>query len=234
MDQLELAIKSTKLLFAATAMNSITENLYHSLVEVCENPSEEFYKRKGAGFWANEIVKGFIAFERLRIYCNENNVQDTKRPLALKTMTISKEVQKAYKKLRIDTNKTLVFGDSLKRPWRLTFDRNYILERMEQVNEFSADVVKSCFDLVKPSLTEEQIEELVTLVDVKIGNSVNEIENRTKSKSSDKIYDLSDLENAKECNYVKDNDKSEKFGLWTKETGDWNWSECPIGTLPWE
>lgn len=231
MEELQLAIRSTKLLFSATAMNSLTEDLYHALIEVCEDPSEELYKRKGAGFWANQIVKGFIAFERLRVYCNQNNIGDTKRPLELKTMMIAKDTQKAYKKLRIDMERTLIFGDSLKRPWRLTFDREYITKRMENVNEYTSDVVKSCIDLVKPPFTEEQVEELITLVDIGLGGLNDDLGG--KMKSSEKIYELSDLENNKDCNGSAVQDGVE-FGPWTKETGDWSWSECPLGILPWE
>lgn len=233
MEQLQLAIRSTKLLFAATAMSSLIENLYHALIEVCENPSEELYKRKGAGFWANEIVKGFIAFEKLRVYCNEKNIGDTKRPLELKTMMIAKETQKAYKKLRIDMDRTLIFGDSLKRPWRLTFDREYIVERMETMNEFTSDVVKSCIDLVQPPFNEQQTDELMTLIDIKLGGFNDDQEPRAKVKNIEKIYELSDLENNKDCNGDTAQDAVE-FGLWTKETGDWSWSECPLGVLPWE
>ncbi|KAL5290948.1 LAS1L family protein [Megaselia abdita] len=239
MEQLQLAIKSTKLLFTATAMNSLTENVYHTLIDVCENPSEELYKRKGSGFWANEIVKGFVAFQRLRVYCYEKNIGDTKRPLDLKGMIIAKEIQKAYKKLRIDTERTLIFGDSLKRPWRLTFDREYILKRMENLNEFTADVVKSCIDLVNPAFTEAQAEELITLIDIKVGYN-DEQESKAKAKSDEKIYELSDLGSKKDCNgggsVVTRNEDQDlvESGPWTKETGDWSWSECPIGILPWE
>lgn len=235
MEQLQLAIRSTKLLFSAACMNSLIEDLYYSLIKVSEDSSEELYKRKGSGFWANEIIKGFVAFETLRVYCNENNIGDTKRPLELKTMMIAKDVQKAYRKLGIDMDRTLIFGDSLKRPWRLTFDREYISSRMGNINEFTSDVVKSSIDLVKPPFSEQEVEHLINLINIHLGRYNGDQEGEIEDESFDRIYELSDFVDIGTCNgnSLKSHEK-EEYGLWTKETGDWNWSECPLGALPWD
>lgn len=53
------------------SMNGLIEELFYSLLQITENKHECTDRRKGASFWANEIVKGFIAFRKCKDICKE-------------------------------------------------------------------------------------------------------------------------------------------------------------------
>lgn len=47
-----------------------------------------------------------------------------------------------YKELGVNYRGTLIFGDTVRRPWSLQFDRNFLYERAININEYTIDIVK--------------------------------------------------------------------------------------------
>lgn len=51
-------------------------------------------------------------------------------------------MRQLLKKGGIDIKRTLIFGDTVRRPWIWTFERSFIEERIELVNDYTADIFK--------------------------------------------------------------------------------------------
>lgn len=52
------------------------------------------------------------------------------------------DIKKIYKELGVNYRGTLIFGDTVRRPWSLQFDRDFLIERSMNINEFTVDIVK--------------------------------------------------------------------------------------------
>lgn len=74
--------------------------------------------------------------------------QNSKTALSLSTINvkaISRDLLEAYESLGYDVKATLMFGDSIKCPWTLSFTREYLLKRVEHINEYTVDIIKRYF-----------------------------------------------------------------------------------------
>lgn len=60
----------------------------------------------------------------------------------INTDVMTDDIKRIYKNLGIDYKGTLIFGDTVRRPWSLSFDRNFLIERIENLNHFTIDIVK--------------------------------------------------------------------------------------------
>lgn len=59
------------------------------------------------------------------------------------------DIKKIYKEIGLRaTGSKLIFGDTVRRPWDLYFDRNYIIDRVLNVNEYTKDVIER-YDIFK-------------------------------------------------------------------------------------
>lgn len=55
------------------------------------------------------------------------------------------EIKQIYKEIGLRaTSSKLIFGDTVRRPWDLYFDRGYIMDRVLNVNEYTRDVIEKC------------------------------------------------------------------------------------------
>lgn len=97
-----------------------------------------------ASFWAREIVNGFILFKQVkRIYKSkkERNAKFDLDLAPINTETMSKDIRDIYKRLGVNCSSVLIFGDSIRRPWTLTFERDYLVERLTNANEYTIDML---------------------------------------------------------------------------------------------
>lgn len=63
----------------------------------------------------------------------------------INTDIMTDEIKKIYKDMGVRTNGAkLIFGDTVRRPWALFFDRNYIMERALNVNEYTQHAIEKC------------------------------------------------------------------------------------------
>lgn len=59
------------------------------------------------------------------------------------TDVMTEGIKKIYKEIGIQTKgNKLIFGDTVRRPWDLFFDRHFILERVFNVNEYTFDIIE--------------------------------------------------------------------------------------------
>lgn len=60
----------------------------------------------------------------------------------INTDIMTEDIKQIYKKLGVDFKATLIFGDTVRRPWSLHFDRNYLMERALNLNEYTVGVIR--------------------------------------------------------------------------------------------
>lgn len=213
-------------LFRQMASLGFVKDCFLSLIEICENPHELSERCKGAAFWANKIVEASMVFKEFKQTCKNDRETDPtkfKNIQSINAEIMGKEIRKVYKRLGIKGKNVLIFGDSIKKPFELNFTKDYILERVLNINEFTEDLVDSCLKLVEPSLNDSQIETINELIKMYRSNN----DEQMKSKDN-KIYTLNrDVLKLSEDVLMED----KKFGIWKKSTMDVDWKSCPIGTV---
>lgn len=102
-------------------------------------------RRKAASFWLKQISIGYQTFKAFKRICKDKkeknsafNIDMTK----LNTEEMSPEIRAIFKNnLNVNCSNVLIFGDSIRRPWSLLFDRDYITERLINVNEYTCDII---------------------------------------------------------------------------------------------
>lgn len=60
----------------------------------------------------------------------------------INTDIMTDDIRKMYKELGVNYRGTLIFGDTVRRPWSLQFDRDFLYERAININEYTIDIVK--------------------------------------------------------------------------------------------
>lgn len=139
-------------LFRSMAICGFIETCFKTLMDICEDEHELTKRRRGASFWANEITIGFIAFKDLKNMFKAKKDKNNKFQLDLtpvNTDSMTKDIRQMYKSLGVNCNGILIFGDTIRRPWSLTFNRNYITDRITNVNEHTKNVVKKYVNCLK-------------------------------------------------------------------------------------
>ncbi|XP_055909683.1 uncharacterized protein LOC129944345 [Eupeodes corollae] len=245
-EELENVIQHTQGLFRMFAIYDLIEDVFRSLLAIVENNNMESQRRKAASFWANQIVLGFIAFrsckEIYKIEKEENPTQNFDLN-SLNFDNTSKRVLQFYARCGINSKTTLIFGDSVRRPWVWTFKREFITERILFVNEYSIEVLKNVLHLVDPQLTESEIKRLKTLLDLNLSNEtlidcpdvpsddLNDTDNIFTPKDV-----VNQLENGNDDVEMQDevDDGVKKCGVWSTVPDCQDWYTCPIGSLIWD
>lgn len=156
------------------------------------------------------------------------------------TDVMTKDMRNVYKELGVRCNGILIFGDSIRRPWTLSFDRNYINDRIGAVNEFTAAVIEKCLSLTEPPLTRDQFDHLRNLIVLYVPGSEWEQGEKIETDNEAAVFTVeehlpNDDEAAADASKVVINAHGERtYGVWTKCTDPINWSAIPLGRLPWE
>lgn len=60
----------------------------------------------------------------------------------INTDIMTDDIKQIYKQLGINYHGTLIFGDTVCRPWSLHFEREFLMERAMNINQYTVDVVK--------------------------------------------------------------------------------------------
>lgn len=60
----------------------------------------------------------------------------------INTDIMTDEIKQIYKQLGVNHRGTLIFGDTVRRPWSLHFDREFLIERATNINQYTVDIVK--------------------------------------------------------------------------------------------
>ncbi|XP_067613467.1 uncharacterized protein [Eurosta solidaginis] len=251
-EPLEFIIAATQSFFRMLAVYGFIEDLFYSLIAVAENELLTENRRAGASFWATRIAAGFVAFRKCKqIYKSELDKNPNTTDLdftSLNQDNISKTMKRYLIYAGVDLKCTPIFGDSMRRPWVWVVDRNFVTQKINCINQYTAPIVKSLLPLVEPPLTTAEIRGITQLVDAFFGKKVT-VKKQLQSavKNADTIHTAQELlEALKEQNKLEemmDCDDSpavsktkQQFGCWTLENDDeiCNWSMAPLGRFPWE
>lgn len=69
------------------------------------------------------------------------------------TDIITDDIKKIYKEIGFHSSRAkLIFGDTIRRPWDLFFNRNYILERVYNVNNYTKDIIEKYVEKLRQAI----------------------------------------------------------------------------------
>lgn len=139
---------------------------------------------------------------------------------------MTKEIRNIYKDMGVNCNSVLIFGDTIQRPWTLTFDRVYINERINNCSRYTADVIEKCLALSEPPLTTVQYQTLQDLI-AKYVAGENPPQNAVEKKNRQSIPDgCGDMIYTVEEHLLKQTAKGDstshnvegdaKYGIWSE------------------
>lgn len=60
----------------------------------------------------------------------------------INTDIMTDDIRKMYKELGVNYRGTLIFGDTVRRPWSLQFDQDFLYERAININAYTIEIVK--------------------------------------------------------------------------------------------
>lgn len=248
----EFLITTTQTLFRMIAIYGFLEDLFLSLIEITENSIADSTKRLGASFWAVEIAKGFKAFRQCKqMYKAELDEDSTIKEAPFSSSSLT-EISEGTRELLIysgvDMKRTLIFGDHFRRPWVWVFERKFVEERLEAVNEYTAPILKSLLPLIVPELSTSEMKTFTTLIDclfeANADMDVNDKKSKETTNNDNTIYTAQDLlkklnknkEFEMEVDGDNENTNTESYGVWSVVPDDeaHDWKTCPLGRLPWE
>ncbi|XP_050334511.1 uncharacterized protein LOC126762069 [Bactrocera neohumeralis] len=251
-EPLEFIIAATHSFFRMLAVYGFIEDVFYSFIELAENTNALEQRRTGASFWAVRIAAGFVAFRKCKqMYkaeLDENPNTTDFDFTCLNQENISKKMRRHLIYAGVDLKCTPIFGDSMRRPWVWVVERSFVEQKLRDINQYNAPIIKSILPLVEPPLTTSEIRGISLLIDAYFGKRVGLKKNAAKQTNEDEtIHTASELLQALEkqnsthekmdCEVSEPvvNDK-EQYGIWTIEKNDEliNWSVCPLGRLPWE
>lgn len=157
-------------MFRLFAICDYVNVIFIRFIAMCEDELEEEHIRKAASFWANEIATGFINFKQFKhFYKTKKEKVSSMRSITMNLIHMCKysirlfylqnskfdidmapintdimtdDIKQIYKQLGVNYNGTLIFGDTARRPWSLHFDREFLMDRAMNINQFTVDVVK--------------------------------------------------------------------------------------------
>ncbi|XP_011201799.2 uncharacterized protein LOC105225155 [Bactrocera dorsalis] len=251
-EPLEFLIAATQSFFRMLAVYGFIEDVFYSFIELAENTSALEQRRTGASFWAVRIAAGFVAFRKCKqMYkaeLDENPNTTDFDFTCLNQENISKKMRRHLIYAGVDLKCTPIFGDSMRRPWVWVVERSFVEQKLRDINQYNAPIIKSILPLVEPPLTTSEIRGISLLIDAYFGKRVGLKKNAAKQTNEDEtIHTAAELLQALEkensthekmdCEVTEQvvNDK-EQYGIWTIEKNDEliNWTVCPLGRLPWE
>ncbi|XP_061398578.1 uncharacterized protein LOC133334304 [Musca vetustissima] len=250
--ELESLITVNQTLFRMLAIHGFLDDLFYALIDIAESPIVEANKRASASFWAVQIIKGFKAFRQCKqMYKAEmdENTAIREPSFSLNNLTeISEGTRELYIYSGVGMKKTLLFGDNFRRPWVWVFERDFLEERLEAANDYTAPILKGILPLIVPELSGTEVQTFSELIDCYFNANIEADNEKSKKspKENNDVYTAEDLLNKLKNNEITkmdveviDEDVGQNcgnfktYGLWT-EVEDDDWKSSPLGRVPWE
>lgn len=212
-------------LFRSLAVCGFIETFFGCLVAICEDEHESEERRRGAQFWAEQVVSGFILFKEVKRAFRtrkERNAAFEMDLAPLNTEAMTPEIRELYKRLGVNCGGVLIFGDTLRRPWTLTFTREYMIERASLVNEYTRPVLEKCVELVEPALTAAECEHLRGLMAVYVESEgdVTLIPVEEELEVTGPVEMEAEDAAAIEDDVVLNADGLKTYGIWSEVSGE--------------
>lgn len=240
-------------LFRALAVCGLVEPCFQALIALCEDEHAPEQRRRGAQFWANRVAEGFALFKRVkRVFKakKERNAEFELDLAPLNTDGMTKEMREVYRRLGVNCGEVLIFGDTIRRPWTLTFSRRYMQERAVVVNEFTRAVLERCMELVEPALTDAEVAQLRGLMALMVradeegsasegtqqsGSTVDDVVYAVDERAEEQVTRLVGAEEVvAEAALEVDAEGQKQWGVWSEVSDGFDWKAVPLGRVPWE
>ncbi|XP_055685791.1 uncharacterized protein LOC129791590 [Lutzomyia longipalpis] len=215
-----------QMLFRKIAEWAFISNCLTALIEIAECETENEVRRKGAAFWSQRLIEGFMAFQELKCVYKKNKDADSSLNLdfsTINTPSVDGVILEAYEEMGIIPETSLIFSDSLRRPWCLRFSWEFIKKRALRASEVTLKIFESCLQLSDAPLDAKQQENLLG-----IARKVFSEQEAPEGQTDEKIYTLEDVLGAK----TREN-ADLSMGIWHETPKEIDWSSCPLGSLPW-
>lgn len=138
----------------------------------------------------------------------------------LNTHEMNEDIRDVYKRLGVNCSGVLIFGDTIRRPWTLTFSHYYVYEHMASVNVYTKDVLEKCMRLVEPPLSAEQHKHLTQLMATYVASEV--VEDDARMDETDTVYTVDQYLLSKRSKPDLDITTlgEKKFGIWSEVSGE--------------
>lgn len=190
-----ISIRLCQPLFRLLATVDMIDDVLNMLIKIMENRDESLPKRCGASFWADQIIQAFDFNTKLKqvvktkIDSNPNYKMDLN---LINTKNIPKAMVALCEKLGRDSSKHLVIGDSERHPINFVLNKKFVMNRILNINEISANFVRHCIELIsEQEVSVEKKSQLMDVISVYINDntySTNQLEDTTNLE----ILELSD------------------------------------------
>ncbi|XP_002067925.3 uncharacterized protein LOC6645415 [Drosophila willistoni] len=233
----ELVIEATQSIFKMLAIQGHIDDLLVALITLAENKDQPEEKRTGASYWAIKLIDTLRMLNGMKkMYQEELNLNDKFKDTGFSSLN-NTIVTKTMKTLLIhsgrDLSVTLIFGDSAKKPRTWSFEREFVLQRVGLVSDYSVEILKGLLHIVEPPFSAEQLRDLTSLCNIRFRLLSEKETKQMKEAETQSNYSLEDLENLVsdyEGNVPPSTGKT--YGLFTLDTNP-NWSKCALGVLPY-
>ncbi|XP_030372799.1 uncharacterized protein LOC115622855 [Scaptodrosophila lebanonensis] len=235
----ELLIEATQGFFRMLAKQGLIEKVFVAFVQLTENTNAEESKRQGASYWGYKLTETFSMLSRMkRMYKEELDLNSKFKATDFSTLNSSvqsKTMRTLIIHSGVDQSRTIIFGDSTKKPKTWVFERDFIKSRLGLLNKYSKPIVEGLLHLAEPPFGEDKIDELKLLCQIRTKH-----EDEDQSLLSDQaarenceVDDLEKLISSIQKNKDADSDAEDtNFGIWTIDNSV-DWSTCALGVLPW-
>lgn len=60
----------------------------------------------------------------------------------INTDIMTDDIKQIYKQLGVNYRGTLIFGDTVRRPWSLNFDQDFVIERAANINQYTCNIIE--------------------------------------------------------------------------------------------
>lgn len=217
-------------LFRLFAICDFINEIFVRLVDICEDALEDDVRRKAASFWCTQIVVGFTIFNQFK---NEYKAKKEKNAnfeldmAPINTEFMTDELKRIYKKLNINCSGSLIFGDTVRRPWALHFDRDFLLQRCFNINPYTIAAVRKCIQLTQPPLKPDDIQQIEKMILIYIGDQP--IESSVHADDVQKVYTIADLPESVNDDASNANSERQIPSIWKEAPEGLDWKSCPIG-----
>ncbi|KAJ6642527.1 Esterase SG1, partial [Pseudolycoriella hygida] len=222
-------------LFRSMAICSIIDTFFKSLIDICENDHESDIRRSGASFWINKIVDGFTLLRDVKKLLKNKKEKDSSNNIDLSlinTNGMSDDLRKIYKKLGVNCDGVLIFGDTTQRPWGVEFENDFITERILKANKYTKEIIEKIRILSKREMVDNQ-QTLMEWISIYTDEYVKDSDYNSDHCKATEEKSLS-FEDDFHINNLIPVGEVKRYGIWCEVDVDVDWTTCPIGQVPWE
>jgi ribosomal biogenesis protein LAS1 len=189
------------------AKNDYLKHFLDVLFRINFNRGETPARRQAAQFWVLILLRSYNYYVK---YCK------FKKANVIEQKKITHETRNIYSyQFDADLRNVIIFVGTQMLPTSLKYSKDFVLNILRQSNEDDYAICMSMLNLVYPSLTPQQVEDMKDLVNIQTSPT-------KRALSSTKVFTVNDLG-------LSTQENSKDGVIWELAEGDIDWSSLPIG-----